>query len=114
METSHNITKTSQHNGNKSQHNGNKSQHNGNKSQHNGNKSQHNENKSQHNGNKPQHNKISTKQWKQVATRAAQYLIHRDVDHWQATQFALRIADESHAIVNVILHSLSVIYGSVY
>ncbi len=29
-------------------------------------------------------------------------------------EFALRIADESHAIVNVILRSLSVNYGSVY
>ncbi len=35
------------------------------------------------------------------------HLIHRALDHWQATQFALRITDESHAIVNVRLRSLS-------
>ncbi len=40
-------------------------------------------------------------------------LIHRAVVHRQATQFALRIADESPAILNVILRNLSVNYGSV-
>ncbi len=34
--------------------------------------------------------------------------------HQQATQFALRIADESQMILNMILRSLSVNYGSVY
>ncbi len=34
-------------------------------------------------------------------------LIHRAVVHRQAMQFALRIADESPAILNVILRSLS-------
>ncbi len=36
------------------------------------------------------------------------------VDHWQATQFTLRITDEPPAILSVILRSLSVNYGSVY
>ncbi len=35
------------------------------------------------------------------------HLIHRAIVHGQATQFMLRIADASHAIVNVILRSLS-------
>ncbi len=38
------------------------------------------------------------------------HFIHRAVDRWQAMQFALRITDESHAIVNVRLCSLSAIY----
>ncbi len=42
------------------------------------------------------------------------HLIHRAVVHWQATQFTLTIAEESHSILNVILRSLSAIYGSVY
>ncbi len=42
------------------------------------------------------------------------HLIHRAEVHWQATQFALIFADALHAIVNVRLHSLSEIYGSVY
>ncbi len=42
-----------------------------------------------------------------------QHLIHRAVVHRQATQFVLRIADESPAILNVILRSLSVNYGSI-
>ncbi len=40
------------------------------------------------------------------------HLINRAVVHGQATQFMLRIADASHAIVNVILRSLSVNYGT--
>ncbi len=36
------------------------------------------------------------------------HLIHRAVVHWQATQFWLIIANESHAIVNVRLRNLSV------
>ncbi len=35
------------------------------------------------------------------------HLIHRAVVHWQATQFALRIADASHAIVILRLRNLS-------
>ncbi len=41
------------------------------------------------------------------------HLIHRAVVHRQATQFVLRIADELPAILNVILRSLPVTYGSV-
>ncbi len=40
-------------------------------------------------------------------------ILHAIVMHYYFALFALRIADESHAIVNVILHSLSAIYGSV-
>ncbi len=49
----------------------------------------------------------------QLFFQMERYLIHRAEVHWQATQFALRIADESHAIVNVRLRSLSATYRAV-
>ncbi len=47
-------------------------------------------------------------------SRSEQQLIHRAVEHRQATQFALVITDDSPSIMNVISCSLSVNYGSVY
>ncbi len=46
----------------------------------------------------------------QLFFQMERYLIQRAEVHWQATQFTLRIADESHAIVNVRLRSLSATY----